>query len=259
MRISISCPEDKLSRTERLLALLQHLRRHRRPVTAAELAQETGVSLRTIYRDLATLAAQGAVIEGEAGVGYMLRDDYFLPPLAFTADEVDALIMGLRWVSGQAGGRPDGDEPEGKDGGEASGDGDEALGRAARDALAKIIAVLPDGTDDAVAGSGLIPVPEPAGGHLGTIRLAIRAERKLRVRYADKKGHPTERIVWPVAVGFFTDAEMLAAWCELRRAFRHFRLDRITGVETLEDRYPIRRAVLLADWRLAEGIDPNGY
>ena len=203
-------------------------------MTAARLAGLTGVSLRTLYRDIATLQAQGAPIEGEAGLGYVLRPGFVLPPLMFGADEVDALILGLRLVMRR---------------------GDGALGLAAENALAKIEAVLP--VADARGASPLMAGPGGSGetGHLAAIRAAIRAERKLRLRYTDKKGAGTDRIVWPIAVGFFEASEVLVAWCEERADFRHFRLDRIAALEPREERMPRRHRVLLAEWRLAEALD----
>lgn len=235
----ISRREARLSRSARLLALLQALRRRRRPVSAARLAAELGVSVRTIYRDVATLAAEGAPIEGEAGLGYLLRPGFFLPPLRFSADEVDAVILGLRFVARRGGAE---------------------LARAAEDALAKIAAVLPPGLEDVAEASGLLAGPGSGAGtpHLGTIRAAMRAETKLRLRYADARGAATERIVWPVALGFFDAAEVLVGWCELRRDFRHFRLDRIATAEPSGERLPKRRRILLAEWRLREGVDGTG-
>lgn len=204
-----------------MLELLQLLRRRRRPVAAAALARETGVSLRTVHRDLATLIAQGAVVEEAPGLGYVLRQDDFLPPLAFGPDEVDALILGLRFVAGG---------------------GDADLAGAAEDALARIVAVLPPASADiATASEPIAGAGNPATPHLTVIREAIRAERRLALRYADRKARATERTVWPVAVGFFAEVEMLAAWCELRADFRHFRLDRIAEARVLADRYPTRR------------------
>ncbi len=223
-----------LSRSARLLDLLQALRRRRRPVPAAELARELGVSLRTIYRDVATLVAQGAPIEGEAGLGYVLRPGFTLPPLMFTEAELDALILGLRLAARR---------------------GDAALERAAEDALAKIVAVLPEELAEAAEGSGLLAGPGAGTPHLAVLRGAMQAERKLRLRYTDKRGEGSDRVVWSVAIGFFEAAEVMVAWCELRRDFRHFRLDRIAEAAPLAERLPRRRRVLLADWRAAEGID----
>ena len=208
-------------------------------MTAAQLADELEISLRTVYRDIATLIAQGAPIEGEAGLGYVLNSGFFLPPLMFGEDEVDALILGLRLVAER---------------------GDPALERAAGDALAKITAVLPEEMEDVAATSGLLAGPGVGAGspHLTLIRQAMRAEERLRLHYTDKKGSATERTVWPVALGFFEAAEVLAAWCETRRDFRHFRLDRIAAAERSGQRYPKRRRILLAEWRLREGLDGRG-
>lgn len=225
-----------MSRATRLLDLIQALRRRRRPVAAARLAEELGVSLRTLYRDIETLIAQGAAIEGGAGLGYVLKPGFLLPPLMFSNDEIDALILGLRMVAER---------------------GDEDLEQACADALAKIAAVLPAEMEDAMATNGLLAGPAPPTPHLKLIREALRTEHKLRLRYTDKKDAATERTVWPVALGFFGTAEVLAAWCETRQAFRHFRLDRIEAA-TLSQRYPTRRRILLADWRLSEEFDRYG-
>src|ERR1700754_4300218 len=111
-----------MSRAQRLLDLLQILRSHRYPVSGALLAGQLDISLRTLYRDIALLQQQGAHIEGEAGVGYVLRPGFLLPPLMFSEEEIQALVLGSRWVADRA---------------------DSQLGQAARNALAKIAAVLP--------------------------------------------------------------------------------------------------------------------
>ncbi len=226
-----------MSRAARLLDLIQALRRRRRPVAAVRLAEELGVSLRTIYRDIETLIAQGAAIEGEAGLGYVLKPGFLLPPLMFSNDEIDALILGLRMVAER---------------------GDPDLEQAAANALAKIAAVLPAEMEDAMATNGLLAGPRsPPAPHLKLIREALRTEHKLRLSYTDKKEAATDRTVWPVALGFFGAAEVLAAWCETRQAFRHFRLDRIEAA-TLSQRYPTRRRILLADWRRSDEFDRHG-
>jgi len=208
-------------------------------VPAALLAEELGVSLRTVYRDIATLVAQGAPIEGEAGFGYVLRPGFLLPPLMLGEDEVDAVILGLRMVASR---------------------GDAALERAANDALTKILAVLPPEMENADLSSSLLAGSGNASHspHLDPIRRALRPERKLWLRYADKAEVATERRIWPVALGFFAEAEVLAAWCELREGFRHFRLDRMVDVGLLDERFPKCRRLLLAEWRLSEGIDGPG-
>ena len=225
-----------MSRAERLLDLIQMLRRHHFPVSGAVMADELGISLRTLYRDVETLNAQGASIDGEPGVGYVLRPGFMLPPLMFSEDEIEALVLGSRWVSER---------------------GDTPLRAAARNALAKIAAVLPADLRQGLDSSTLI-VPrksEPAGDtELTTIRHAIRAERKLRIRYSDGEGAETRRTIWPFAVGFFERARVVVAWCEMRDAFRHFRTDRIATLTLSETRYPRRRLALMKEWREVQGI-----
>jgi predicted DNA-binding transcriptional regulator YafY len=228
-----------VSRSERLLALLQALRRHRRPVSGKVLATELGISLRTLYRDIGSLQAQGADIAGAPGLGYVLRPGFLLPPLMFAEDEIEALVLSSRWVAERA---------------------DPALAMAARNALAKIAAVLPAELSDLLDASALLVGPRgPAaadGVDLAAIRRAIRAERKLGITYRDGKGAVSQRTVWPFALGFFERVRVVVAWCELRQGFRHFRTDRIAAVSRIEARYPRRRQALLKQWRKAERIPP---
>jgi predicted DNA-binding transcriptional regulator YafY len=223
-----------MSRTQRLLTLMDALRRHRRPVTAAALAGELSVSVRTIYRDVQSLIGLGAPIDGEAGLGYLLRGGFFLPPLMFDEDEIEALVLGARWVEKQA---------------------DPALAGAARNALAKIAAASPKNLRDAMAETGLWA---PAAWNkpkiaisLQPIREAIRREHKLEVAYVDGNGKPTHRTIWPIALAFYEGHETVAAWCELREGFRHFRTERIGALTATGVRYPRRRAVLVREWRAA--------
>ncbi|MFO1183169.1 MAG: YafY family protein [Bauldia sp.] len=226
-----------MSRAPRLLDLIQILRRHRRPVSGASLAEELGVSLRTLYRDIETLKAEGADIAGEAGLGYVLKPGFLLPPLMLAEEEIEALVLGSRWVAERT---------------------DGALAAAARNALAKIGAVLPEDLRDSLdSGSLLIgPGERIAAGEaeLPAIRAAIREEKKLRIAYADAEGRASNRIVWPFALAFFDRARVVAAWCELRQDFRAFRADRIVSLKGTGQRYPRRRAALLKEWRLANGI-----
>lgn len=221
-----------MSRASRLFMLMDALRGHRRPVTAARLAEELSVSIRTIYRDIQTLIELGAPIEGEAGMGYLLRTGFFLPPLMFSEDELEALVLGARWVERQ---------------------GDPALARAAATALAKIATASPRDLRDTIAESGLWAVAmgaQPAApAPLQAIREAIRREHKLKIAYANEAGEQTERIIWPIALAFMERVRMVAAWCELRNGFRHFRVDRIGAFSPLAVRYPTRRAALVKTWR----------
>jgi predicted DNA-binding transcriptional regulator YafY len=226
-----------VSRAQRLLDLIQILRRHRRPVAGAALARELDVSLRTLYRDIVALQAQGADIAGEAGLGYVLRPGFTLPPLMFSIEEIEALTLGSRWVAARA---------------------DSPLAGSAKNALAKIVAVLPPDLSDLLDSSALIVGPGEriavGDAELPTIRRAIRAERKLTLAYVDGAGTPTQRTIWPFALVFFDRARVVVAWCETRQAFRHFRTDRIGAIEAVATRYPRRRQALLREWRLSLGI-----
>lgn len=226
-----------MTRATRLLDLLQALRRHRRPVTAARLAEETGVSPRTIYRDIASLQAQGATIEGEAGIGYVLQPGLLLPPLMFSPDEIDAVLLGLRLVADRA-------DPE--------------LALAADNAAAKVTAVLPADRRDAAETTVLMAGPAmPVSDQIdiGPLRAAIRGERKVTLIYQDGAGAATERVVWPIALSMFNIVRVLIGWCELRGDFRHFRTDRIASVAVQETRIPRRRAVLLREWQAQRDRD----
>jgi predicted DNA-binding transcriptional regulator YafY len=229
-----------MSRSSRLLDLIQLLRSHRRPVSGQVLADSLGISLRTLYRDIATLQAQGAVIEGEPGVGYVLRAGYLLPPLMFTEEEIEALVLGSRWVAERS----------------CSG-----LDVAAKAALTKIAAVLPADIRDRVDGSPLLvgPGEETSGGgpEIAAIRRAIRAQSKVEIGYRDAGQTNSQRIVWPFAVGFFDRVRVVMTWCELRQSFRSFRIDRIASWVTTETRYPCRRQDLLKEWRELERIPPQ--
>ncbi|KRQ02461.1 helix-turn-helix transcriptional regulator [Bradyrhizobium manausense] len=228
-----------MSRAQRLLDVIQLLRRHRRPVAAGRLAEELGVSLRTIYRDIETLKGQGAHIDGEAGLGYVLRPGFMLPPLMFSEEEIEALVLGGRWVAAQP---------------------DEPLGKAAKNVLAKIAAVLPDDLQRSLETSGLMVARrDPAAGdaELPVIRAAIRNERKLRIVYSDEGDNRSNRTIWPIALGFFDRVRMVAAWCESRSDYRHFRTDRIVSITLTERRYPRRRPDLLREWRQRECISEH--
>jgi predicted DNA-binding transcriptional regulator YafY len=229
-----------LSRSQRLLDLIQVLRRHRRPVSGHALAGEIGVSIRTLYRDIATLQAQGADIEGEPGLGYVLKPGFMLPPLMFSEDEIEALVLGSRWVADR---------------------GDERLGVAALNALAKIAAVLPDDLRRDLDASALLVGPGASSAaetvDLAVVRKAIRSERKLEIAYRDERGAATQRTIWPFALGFFDRVRVLVAWCELREDFRHFRADRIASLVVTEFRYPRRRQALLKAWREMQGMAPQ--
>lgn len=220
-------------RSGRLLTILQKLRERRRPVTARELAVTFAVSVRTIYRDVETLKGLGADIRGAPGIGFVLGPGYFLPPLSLSALEADALLLGLRFVSKRA-------DPE--------------LADAANATIAKIADILDSDKELAMRMNGLAVGPSGSEdkSNIGWLRKAMEQERKVGFHYSDRDSAESNRVVWPTAVGFFDQVEILAAWCESREAFRHFRLDRISSLDVLADRMPIPRRTLLARYRLEE-------
>jgi predicted DNA-binding transcriptional regulator YafY len=226
-----------MTRTGRLFQLMDALRGNRRPITAAQLAGQLGVSERTIYRDIQTLAQLGAPVEGSAGVGYLLRSGFFLPPLMFDADELEALVLGARWVRHQ---------------------GDAALSAAADRALAKIATATPRDLRDHMAETSLwVPVgPQPSqpDPFVKPAREAIRLQCKLRIAYRDEKDAASSRVVWPFALAYFQERRVMAAWCELRDAIRHFRVDRIVEAELSSERYPSPRHALMKQWREQLGL-----
>ena len=222
---------------------MQALRRRRTPVSGAELAQEVGVSLRTLYRDIVSLQAMGAEIEGEAGVGYVLRPSLLLPPLMFSEEQIEALAVGAQWVARKT---------------------DDELAHAARDAIAKIAAVLPDDLRERLHDDALLVVGRPVaktGLDLTLARQAMREERKLKIAYVDPEGRRSERVVWPFVLGFMESTRLLVAWCELRSDFRTFRTDRFEHAELMADRFPRRRRDLAKQWRellLSDSASPLG-
>lgn len=227
-----------MSKTQRLFDLIQILRRHRYPVSGKQLAEELNVSLRTVYRDIVTLQGQGASIEGEPGLGYVLRPGFMLPPLMFSEEEIEALVLGSRWVARRT---------------------DKKLRLAATNVLAKISAVLPEDLRQQLECSGLLIGPvkttiENDDEKEALIRHAIRKEYKLQMTYMDVKGDESQRIIWPLALGFFEEVHVIVAWCELRESFRHFRTDRIVNLMQLETRYPKPRQALLKQWREINNI-----
>ncbi|CAN5528181.1 YafY family protein [soil metagenome] len=222
-----------MRRADRLLQLLQILRRHRRPVTGETIAGELEVSLRTVYRDIAALIGQRVPVRGEAGIGYVLDDGFDLPPLMFSVDELEAVMLGLRWVGRSS---------------------DKTLARAARDSIAKIGTVLPQGLKPYLYDSSLIIPPgftdiEPAVDE-SELRSAIREERKIDIRYVDLADAETRRTIWPIALAYYDRKRLLVGWCEMRDAFRSFRTERIAEAYVLAERYPKRRKVLLSLWQV---------
>lgn len=220
-----------MRRADRLFDIIQRLRTARGPMTAAALAEELEVAVRTVYRDVATLQARRVPIEGAAGIGYLLRRGFNLPPLMFTTEEVEAIAVGARLVART---------------------GDPGLQEAAESVLSKVTTVLPEALRSQLSSAPIFvsasgaPVAESVD--LSVVRQAIRDERKLDIDYVDEKGARSRRVVWPIAVAYYVQATLVGAWCELRRDYRHFRADRITALTVLDERYPSDNGRLMAEW-----------
>jgi predicted DNA-binding transcriptional regulator YafY len=223
-----------MRRADRLFDIIRILRAATQPVTAAAIAEELEVTVRTVYRDIATLQARRIPIEGAAGIGYVLRRGFDLPPLMFTEDEAEAIVIGARMLART---------------------GDPSLQKAAESVLSKVRLVVPDmlrdylnATTVYVSKSGA-PVPTqrdlPA-----TIRHAIRDGRKMRIAYQDGDGRHTLRVIQPFAVAYYVESTLLCAWCELRNDIRHFRTDRVVSADVLDESFMIP-AVVIADWLTA--------
>lgn len=208
-----------MRRADRLFQIVQLLR-GRRLSTAAYLAEQLQVSMRTVYRDVQDLSLTGVPIEGEAGVGYRLRPEFDLPPLMFTFDEIEALVAGSRMI--QSWGSP-------------------GLSRAAELALAKIAAALPAARRVELERTRLYaPKFGATRGHeqsLDTLREAVTGRRLAQIDYIDERGRGSSRRVRPLALAFWGGRWTLAAWCETRGDFRNFRLDRIVTLAVGEDRF----------------------
>ena len=219
-----------MRRADRLFQIVQYLRGGRL-LTAQVLAERLEVTKRTIYRDIADLMGSGVPIEGEAGVGYIMRDGYEVPPLMFTSDEIVALVAGARLIRAYGG---------------------SGMALAAEEALVKIEAVLPD---EARARAGKVGVHAIAGDTisdevrdaLDMLEQACNDRTRIEIAYADENGAETRRVLRPLGLWFWGKVWTLVAWCELREDFRMFRLDRMAGI-TLGDRFRDERGKRLRDF-----------
>jgi len=218
-----------MRRADRLFQIVQFLRT-RRITTAQWLAEELEVSERTIYRDIQDLSLSGVPVEGEAGVGYVLRKGFDLPPLMFNHEEIAALILGTRLVKSRA---------------------DPGLARAADRVLNKVESVIPDALKDKFEHSYLFsPMtliqPEVAL-IMGEIRMAIENKLKIQIEYTRKDGQNSSRMIWPLGLFFWGSVWTLGAWCELRESFRIFRLDRIDTIKLSDEEFPTIKGQTLDD------------
>lgn len=219
-----------MRRADRLFQIVLLLGR-RRAVTARELAEALEVSERTIYRDIADLSLSGFPVEGEAGVGYLMRGNYQLPQLMFDSEELAALVLGARMAQGWSA---------------------KALGQAAERALLKIEAVLPASMRQHLSRQTLLVpdfhIPPAMVAPLGLLRRAIADNRKLEFAYTRADGAASRRIVWPLGLFFWGESWTLGAWCELRGDFRAFRLDRIATLTMLEEGFNAGEGDLLESY-----------
>ncbi len=220
-----------MRRADRLFDIIQALRTAPAPMTAAALADRLEVTVRTIYRDIAALQASRVPIEGAPGLGYVLRRGFDLPPLMFTAEEIDAIVVGARHVRRLR---------------------DPKLQQAAESVLAKVTAVVPQPLRRYVAAPPFYvsegSAPPVTGVDLAELRGAIHAARKIAIAYVDDKGRHTERTIWPIALAYYVDVTVIAAWCELRQDFRHFRADHIESAQLLDEYFAAHSAALTQRW-----------
>jgi predicted DNA-binding transcriptional regulator YafY len=221
-----------MGRSNRMFEIIQILRSATAPITASALAATLEITKRTVYRDIVALQSMRVPIEGEAGVGYVMRTGFDLPPLMFTADEIEAIVVGLSLL-----GRT----------------GDDGLQRAASRVTQKIASVIPDPGEHRLITDSLqvshwnaIPSSEV---DLNLMRKAIREEQKIWLSYQDTDMRHTERTVRPIALVYYVDSIILAAWCELRNEFRHFRADRIRECSECDANFKGQGAQMRESWR----------
>lgn len=232
-----------MRRADRLLLIVQILRRARGPISAAVIAEELEVTQRTIYRDMQVMESINVPVRGEAGVGYVLEDGYDLPPLIFNSGELEALMLGARFV-------------------EIHGDADQAL--AAKDVVTKIGAVLPANLREEFFGISLYAPPRrsmPDDVKVDTkeLRQALRAGKIIDIHYRDEAGASSKRSVWPISLGYFDTTRIMAAWCELRRDFRTFRVDRIEMLTITDTKIPRSQKILIKEWLAADKARQRVY
>jgi len=229
-----------MRRADRLFDIIQSLRTASQPVTAAMLAEELEVTVRTIYRDIAALQGSRVPIEGAPGLGYVLRRGYDLPPLMFTIEETDAIALGVRLLRRLR---------------------DPKLEAAAQSVLAKLSTVVPPALQSQLVEAPLYvsegSAPAVTGIDLSQLRSAIRETRKLVISYVDEEGRRTQRTIRPIAMAYYVDVTLVGAWCELRNDFRHFRVDRILTSQVLDERFSADSARLTAEWLALRKDRPN--
>ncbi len=221
-----------MRRADRLMQIVQILRRRRTPTSAKLIAEELGVVPRTIYRDIVDLQAAHVPIVGERGTGYVLRKGYDLPPLMFDVQELEVIMLGAQMVADR---------------------GDAALAKASDDVIAKVLAVLPDRLSNELWRAKLL-VPhrpenaETSGLHLSVIRRAVRGNNKLLLDYSDGRDRKSSRRVWPLGMYFYSHVTIVCAWCELRQEYRAFRTDRINECSIENETFDPQNGELFKDF-----------
>ena len=196
-----------MRRTSRLFEIIQLLRNQNKPITAEQIAITLEVSTRTVYRDIATLQAMRTPIDGEAGVGYLMRSGYDLPPLNFDIEEIEAIVVGLSLLSRT---------------------GDSGLNKAAQRVSTKIDDLRENTHNLHVSNWGAQTLTHI---DMSALRQAIRTQQKINISYEDENQQLSQRMILPIALVYYIEVVVLAAWCELRSDFRHFRVDRISQCE----------------------------
>jgi predicted DNA-binding transcriptional regulator YafY len=230
-----------MRRSDRLFDIIQRLRAASRPTTATTLAEALEVTARTVYRDIAALQARRVPIEGAAGVGYVLRKSFDLPPLNFTIDEIEAIAVGARLVNRLK---------------------DPALRQAAESVLAKVTVAVPERLRPHIADAPIYVSPGMTAGaegaDLGEVRAAIRDSSKLYIAYADVGGRRTNRVIWPIAMAYYVDVTLIGAWCELRADYRNFRVERIASSRVLDEHFDQDNGRLFREWSALPKEKPAG-
>src|SRR5215467_8945099 len=220
-----------MRRADRLFDIIQALRTVSHPVTAAALAEQLEVTVRTIYRDIAALQGSHVPIEGSPGLGYVLRRGFDLLPLMFTTEEIDAIAVGIRLLRRLR---------------------DRKLQEAAENVLGKLSAVVPPTLQSRLVAAPVYvsdgSAPAVVGVDQSQLRSAIRETRKLAITYVDEEGRHTHRTIWPIAMAYYVDVSLVGVWCELRNDFRHFRVDRILASDVLDERFSADSGRLAAEW-----------
>jgi predicted DNA-binding transcriptional regulator YafY len=220
-----------MRKASRLFEIIQILRLARQPVTAAHMAERLEVTVRSVYRDIAALQAMRVPIDGERGIGYILRPGFDLPPLMFGVEETEALVVALALLERT---------------------GDVELRDAARRIGEKIAGAVPEPLRRTFAARALhawgTVTPAPPALDLALVRRAIRDERKLVLTYCDEQGRVSERTVCPLAIVYYASTMVVLAWCDLRQALRHFRADRVQACQCSQEMFRGRGDALRGLW-----------